>query len=399
MKAFYENVSEMEPLLPSREGLEENAILLLKRSSELEAFLHPITRTGVARLITLMNSYYSNLIEGNPTLPLDIERALHGEYKTDSTKRGLQLEAKAHVEVELEFEEKLRRHPDHNICSAEFLKDIHRALYDRLPPEFRIVRDEHGNEVEIIPGELRKGPVSVGGHIPPLASSLDRFLARFERVYEPSRQRSSIDRILVAAASHHRIAWIHPFPDGNGRVGRLFTHFYFVRASLGGNGLWALSRGLARKRDEYYAALAAGDAHRYNDYDGRGNLSLKGLNSFVAFLLDTSIDQVDFMGKMLELDTAGRRLREYARVLAAREELGVNAAEAVDRVLTAIFARGELPRREISHVTGMPDRSARRITELLSKNRIIVSDTPLAPWKLNFTVDSARSIFPALFPV
>ena len=47
-----------------------------------------------------MNCYYSNLIEGHDTHPIDIERALKGDYSDDAKKRDLQLEAKAHIAVQ-----------------------------------------------------------------------------------------------------------------------------------------------------------------------------------------------------------------------------------------------------------------------------------------------------------
>ena len=47
-----------------------------------------------------MNCYYSNLIEGHDTHPVDIERALKNDYSRDEKKRDLQLEAKAHIIVQ-----------------------------------------------------------------------------------------------------------------------------------------------------------------------------------------------------------------------------------------------------------------------------------------------------------
>jgi Fic family protein len=85
---------------------------------------------------------------------------------------------------------------------------------------------------------------------------------------------------MAAIASHHRLMWIHPFLDGNGRVARLYTDACFCRLPLPGYGLWNVSRGLARRRDEYMAALTSADAPRRNDYDGRGSLSNDELARF-----------------------------------------------------------------------------------------------------------------------
>ena len=55
---------------------------------------------SLANLVRAMNCYYSNLIEGHDTHPVDIERALKNDYSKDPRKRDLQLEAKAHITVQ-----------------------------------------------------------------------------------------------------------------------------------------------------------------------------------------------------------------------------------------------------------------------------------------------------------
>lgn len=382
----------MEPLLPKREVLEEKAVELIRSSGELSGKLHPITAKAIAKHLEVMNSYYSNLIEGNRTTPLEIERALKGDYKREPKKKALAEESRAHVEVHREFEKRVRLDPTLDICSEEFLRDIHRSFYEKLPDELRFIHNESGKTVEVLPGELREGEVKVGEHIALLASTLPRFLERFREVYDPSKL-SSIDKVMAAAASHHRLAWIHPFTDGNGRVARLFTHLYLIRAGIDGNGLWTLSRGLARTRDDYYIALANADASRRNNYDGRGNLSLEGLHKFSVYILDVAIDQVTFMSGLLAIETVPERLREYARVLAAKEEMH----ESAKHILCEIYARGEVPRGEIKRITGIAERSARRVTDALAAKELIYSDTKLSPWKLNITTEASQYIFPNLF--
>lgn len=392
MEGIYDHISQMEPLLPKRETLEKRSVELIARSNELSGKLHPITGRAIAKHLEVMNSYYSNLIEGNRTKPLDIEKALKGDYKSEPKKRALAEESRAHVEVHREFEKRVRLDPDLDICSEEFLRDIHRSFYEKLPDELRFVRNKSGKIVEVIPGELRTGEVEVGEHIAPLASTLPRFLERFRDVYEPSKL-SSIDKVMVAAASHHRLAWIHPFTDGNGRVARLFTHMYLIRADIDGNGLWTLSRGLARNQDAYYAALANADAARLNNYDGRGNLSLEGLHRFCTFILDVAIDQVTFMSELLAIEKIPKHLRDYTRILTAKEEVH----ESAEHVLREIYFLGEVPRSEIKRITGLPERSARRVTDALVAKELIYSDTKLGPWKLNITTEASHYIFPNLF--
>ena len=66
-------------------------------SVKLGRSLHPRTAAHLADLVRIMNTYYSNLIEGHDTRPRDIERALAGEFDRNQGRRNLQIEAAAHV--------------------------------------------------------------------------------------------------------------------------------------------------------------------------------------------------------------------------------------------------------------------------------------------------------------
>ena len=88
------NVSAMEPLLPEdRQELEDLATDLVAKASTLAGRLHPVMRASVGDLVRSMNCYYSNLIEGHNTLPIDIDRALNNELSKEPERRNLQLEA------------------------------------------------------------------------------------------------------------------------------------------------------------------------------------------------------------------------------------------------------------------------------------------------------------------
>src|SRR6266853_6639016 len=100
-----EAVSLMEPLLigdssRQRAALTDLALELAQRSAGFRRSLPESLLASLAGLVRSMNCYYSNLIEGHDTHPIDIERALHGEYSKDAKKRDLQLKAKAHIVVQ-----------------------------------------------------------------------------------------------------------------------------------------------------------------------------------------------------------------------------------------------------------------------------------------------------------
>jgi len=391
-----ESPSAMEPLLPSdpKHELEDLAVDVLRLSSALGVRLREPTRSSVAELLRPMNSYYSNLIEGHSTHPIEIDAALRAEAAGgDPGQQQLQHEALAHIAVQRLLDERLEKEPGLAICTPEFLCWLHGEFYQRMPRQLRKVRGPHDEEVEVVPGALRAVDVQVGRHVPPHHRSLDRFLARFAEVYEPSRL-GKLERVVAAAAAHHRLAWIHPFVDGNGRVARLFTDAYLARAEIDGHGLWTASRGLARRRDDYFAALAAADEARRNDYDGRGALSDQGLRQFCAFFLRSALDQISFMGSLLDLDALEARIERFAELLTYREGLPPSTRD----LLRDVMLRGSVPRGEMARITGTSERSARTLTSRLAGLRLLISDTPKGPVRLGFPLHAVGYYFPRLYP-
>jgi Fic family protein len=394
-RELYHHPAALEPLYPTHHAdeLRETAAELLRKSALLAGALHPITRKSIVELLRKMNSYYSNLIEGHNTHPMAIEKALRNEYSSDPALRALQLESRAHIEVQALIESRLDESPETDVCAPDFLRWIHREFYERLPDEFRIVSTASGGKDRVDPGELRRCEVEVGRHVPPAFASVPRFLARFAEGYRLDAF-DPLNRIIAAAASHHRLAWIHPFLDGNGRVTRLFTHAYFIRAKTDGHRLWMVTRGLARRRDEYMAALAAGDARRRNDLDGRGNLSDEGLAHFCRFFLGTAIDQVEFMRGLLDLDAMQERILLSAERWVAR----ARASATIPHLLRDVFLRGEMTRGEATRVLQKPERTARRILGALLKEGLLSSDSIGAPVRVGFPTSLVGYYFPRLYP-
>src|SRR5690606_30135554 len=105
--------------------------------------------------------------------------------------------------------------------------------------------------------------------------------------------------ILAAACAHHRLLWVHPFIDGNGRTARLMS-YSMLKDALSTRGLWSVARGLARKENEYKKHLQACDEERRGDRDGRGALSESALASFTEFFLQVCIDQIRFMRELMK---------------------------------------------------------------------------------------------------
>ena len=388
-----ETTSLMEPLLIAegsrhRPALIDLALELAQRSAGFRRSLPESILTSLGDLVRSMNCYYSNLIEGHDTHPIDIERALRGDYSNDTQKRDLQLEAKAHISVQQWIDNGGLKG---GAVAASSICEIHRRFCEHLPEDLLWVEDPKAKErIRIVPGELRHRDVKVGRHVPVSAPAVPRFLERFEFVYS---RLGKTETILSVAAAHHRLAWIHPFLDGNGRVTRLVSHATLLGA-LETGGVWSIARGLARNVDAYKGHLAACDLQRRNDLDGRGNLSEESLVEFTRFFLTTCIDQVAFMEELMQPD----RLR--ARILIwAQEEIRLDRLpQKSSAVLEALLYRGELPRGDAAEIIGTGDRQARRIVAALTYQGVLASESTRAPLRLAFPATLASRWMPGLFP-
>ena len=250
---LHTHITAMEPLIPgsSRPALEDLTTEIFRMAGQLSAYLPSlIVRSRIGDLVREMNSYYSNLIEGHKTLPGDIERAMSEDFSSNPEKRANQHLSRAHIEVETLMSNRQRREPAVSIHSAEFLCWLHREFYSRLPEELHIGKDRAGKKYRVEPGVLRSFEVNVGRHQPPAFEALEKMLSRFASFYQ-SDEIPAGNRLIALAAAHHRLTWIHPFGDGNGRVARLYSHACLVQCKADALGLWTLSRGLARRRQAY----------------------------------------------------------------------------------------------------------------------------------------------------
>lgn len=219
---------------------------------------------------------------------------------------------------------------------------------------------------------------------------MPRFLRRFQEVYGGL---GSAETVIAAAAAHHRLVWIHPFLDGNGRVARLFSHATLL-ATLKTGAVWSIARGLARSVDAYKGHLAACDQTRRNDLEGRGHLSTEALVAFTEFFLKTCIDQIDFMESLIQPETLRDRILTWAAEEIRSRHLPTRSGE----ILRAILYRGELPRADVPGIVGSGERHARRVVAALLDRGVLTSESTRAPLRLAFPAALASRWMPGLFP-
>lgn len=389
--ALYDAPHQFEPLLPAparQEPLLAKAHDLAISASALAG--HPIA-PELGGLLRAMNSYYTHRIEGQHTRPRELEQALRKDFSGNAALAARQRLALAHIDAEVELEARYAGEAGGRaLYAADAVADIHRTLFARLPRgDLQSVEG-----TSIAPGQWRDRQVSVGRHVAPAAKAVAALLERWAAVYGGVRRGEAA--LVAIAAAHHRLGWIHPFIDGNGRVMRLHTHTWLTALGYTG-GIWSPLRGFARTVEHYYSTLAAADEPRRGDLDGRGNLSEAALVAWIDYVLDTCLDQVSFMRSMLNLATIERRL---AACLSFEQEIiksGVRL-EAL-RPLHYLFLSGtELERGELKRMTGLGERTAVTLLTALIKRGLLKSDTPQGKVRFGLPLHALRFYFPALWP-
>ncbi|MGF6372828.1 Fic family protein [Paraburkholderia sp. RAU6.4a] len=392
-------VVSFEPLFPEDRVLDpliERTTELVDSSQKLLAVSGTPFAAALVPQLRAMNSYYTNKIEGQHTTPARIEAALKRDYSADVAERKKQRLAMAHIATESSLEEEWDLLATPALFEPARLTAIHERFFSYLP-----VAERFTSEGEpIVPGELRRSDVTVGRHVAPepemIAPLLDAWAKRYARLRIKDHQ------LIGIACSHHRLAWTHPFADGNGRVARLHSHLALRSADLT-HGLWSPLRGLAREHELYYARLSEADQTRRNDLDGRGNLSQEGLVRFARFFLDCCLDQVSFMVRMTEFDGIADRLLDLLRYLDSNpwmigSEKSVIKPEASALAMEFVATRRAVSRAEFNQILGVTDVLARRITRSLLDIGLLDSPSHRGNLSFGLPLKSLRFLFPRLWP-
>ena len=393
---LYDQPSQMEPLLPGAfkiAPLLERASDLIRNADRLAGWSAAGTLPGLRQLLRSMNSYYSNKIEGQHTLPLEIEQALRNDYAKDADKARRQRLALAHMATESQLESLCSQWHHERVWRPQTIGEIHQDLFARLPLTDRVQRT--GNKtITLEPGQWRQSEVSVGRHAAPAAKSLFDFLAHWSQTYGQARRGEM--QVVAMAASHHRLAWIHPFLDGNGRVARLHSHLVLCHMGLT-NGLWSPLRGFARSQGDYYAQLAAADEPRAGDLDGRGNLTEAGLLTWIHYVIETCIDQVGFMTQLLSLEGMKDRIAACLNYEEQVVKQGVRT-EAL-RALHYLFStQTDLDRADFKAMLGLGDRLATAQVSALLARGLLLTDSPYGKLRFGVPQHALRFYFPHLWP-
>jgi Fic family protein len=227
------------------------------------------------------------------------------------------------------------------------------ARLDSLPLSLRLLREIHGRLMtgtrggNKSPGEFRQSQNWIGGvrglvdatFIPPPPHDMRAALGDLERFLHDS---GGLDPLIVAALAHAQFETIHPFLDGNGRIGRLLITFLLCHEKVLQRPVLYLSHYLRQHRATYYDRLMA--IRLAGDWEGWLRFFLTGVGDVAreaeqtARLIVQLREDIRQRAQAAKMSATGFRLldhlfqRPFTNVNAARDHLGVSYVAANDLI-------------------------------------------------------------------
>jgi len=235
----------------------------------------------------------------------------------------------------------------------------------KLPVSVRLIREIHEKLITgargstLAPGELRRSQNWIGpagctlaeaAFVPPPPEDVPEALAALERFLH---QDDDIPLLVKIGLAHVQFETIHPFLDGNGRIGRLLITFLLCERGVLQKPVLYLSYYFKRHRQAYYDHLQA--VRDAGDWEGWLAFFLRGIAEVSAQATETA-------RRILEL-------RESHRALIA-EHLG-RAAGNGHRVLERLYERPIISVKEVRTITGTSNPAANQLVQKLTKHGVL----------------------------
>ncbi|MEW6526353.1 MAG: Fic family protein [Spirochaetota bacterium] len=321
---------------------------LLEKASlklgELNSFSRLVPDTDMfIKMHIFKEAVVSSRIEGTRT---NIEEALNEEKDIDPEKRDDWKEVNNYVKAMNNAIENLKKLP----LSNRLIRDTHWILLSSG-------RGEHK-----APGEFRKSQNWIGGatiadavFIPPAHTELPELLSDFEKFLNNNELK--IPHLVKIAIAHYQFETIHPFLDGNGRIGRLLITLYLVANGLLEKPLLYLSEYFEKNKTLYYDNLTF--VRTKND-----------LGQWIKFFLN---------GVALTSENAATTLQKIIKLKEDIEKhkiltMGKRSKQAME-FLHHLFKKPVVTVKEVQEMITLSPKAANNLVNAFVENKILIEST------------------------
>ncbi|MBN2652604.1 MAG: Fic family protein [Spirochaetales bacterium] len=237
------------------------------------------------------------------------------------------------------------------------------ALLEQLPISNRLIREAHKVIMATVrgenktPGEFRRSQNWIGGanlsvarYIPPH----DRFLADLMGDLESfiNNEKLQIPHLVKIAIVHYAFETIHPFLDGNGRVGRLLITLYLVGSEVLSRPVLYLSDFLEKNRDEYYSRLSK--VREENDISQWIKFFIRGVIATAESTKGTFVRIIDLQSEISAL------LPKFGR-----------RSDKINLIINTFYEFPIMNIKDLVERTGIPDKTMRNLIFLMEESLLI----------------------------
>lgn len=284
-------------------------------------------------------SFYSTKIEGTHTT---IDEVYESDIDTTTTKSSSDVQEVQRYKEALD--QGIRFVTATKLITNKDIKQLHHTL---LSGDIR-------KNSNFQAGEFRHQQNKVGEHTPPKAIDVPDLMGNLERYMNDDEfDKLDLPAIIKVALIHAQFETIHPFPDGNGRVGRVLIPLYLFKEHEIQVPCFFLSQELERNKQKYYNYLQG----------TRANTSV-GYSKWIKFFLDSISKQCQRDIQFID------QLESLRSVVDKKLKAEINSLN-TDKMIDAIFQIPIFTCKTLSKETGIKETTIRTYIQTLTELEII----------------------------